>query len=365
MKIVLSMRHVGAKHIAWISIGGLIIIACLLCRYYYLENIKEISVQAEASFISVLKESMDKKVRESKEPYWCATIAPDTVPLTVSITSKDGMRSFKIDPLKSKKNISQNRHERLIQSVTFEKNPFKLDSINLIWAEKLDSNRISAYTTISMTTMKLDELDGNVNRLMSHYEFDKTLLNMTFNAYIGLRCEVEVVAQLSPRWWSIILYRWLPFVLIIIGTIFSIIGISYRNKVNHKYQIITLEAEKNALLDESEALATEIVKAKVGEYELKPGLIFSPKQQVLIYQGEVIKLPPQSCVILKLFLDAEEHTLADNAILKNIWGNCESATIDRFRVACSKLCKSLKEVEYSIKFVRIGGDKYCMLLLDS
>lgn len=362
MKIVLSMRHVGAKHIAWISIGGLIIIACLLCRYYYLENIKEISVQAEASFISVLKESMDKKVRESKEPYWCAIIAPDTVPLTVLMTTEDGERCFKVDPEKSKKNISQNTKERFLSSYFLESNPPKLDSLYHLWTTKLDSNRIYAKTTITMTAAKLD---GSVDRSMTHNDFEKTSLNTTFTAYIGLRCEVEFTAQLSSRWWGIVLYNWLPFVLIIIGTIFPIVGISYWSKVTHKYQIINLEAEKNALPDESESLVAETVKAKVGEYELKPGLIFSPKQQVLIYQGEVIKLPPQSCVILKLFLDAEDHTLSDDAILKNIWGNSESATIDRFRVACSKLCKSLKEVEYIIKFVRIDGDKYCMLLPDS
>lgn len=355
------MRYFNEKYITRFSISVLIIIVCLLCRYYYLENIKEISAQAEASFISVLKESMDKKVRESKEPFYFTIVSPDTVPLTVSITTEDGERSFEVDPEKSKKNISQNRQERFMQSVVLEDNPLKLDSIHVLWAQKLDSNRVYAKTTITMTATKLD---GSVDRSMTHNDFEKTSLNTTFNAYIGLRCEVEVIAQLSPRWWGVVLYSCLPFVLIII-TIFIIVGICSWDKIYHKYRIINLEEDKNALLNESQSLVTETIKPKVGEYELKPGLIFSPRKQVLIYQGEVIKLPPQSCVILKLFLDAEEHTLADNAILKNIWGNCESATIERFRVACSKLCKSLQEVEYSIKFVRVSGDKYCMLIPDN
>lgn len=356
------MRYFNEKYITRFSISGLIIIACLLCRYYYLENIKEISAQAEASFISVLKESMDKKVRESKEPFYFTIVSPDTVPLTVSITTEDGERSFEVDPEKSKKNISQNRQERFMQSVVLEDIPLKSDSIHFLWIQKLNSNRVYAKATITMTTINLD---GSVNCSSRHNDFEKASMNASYIAYIGLRCEVKVIAQLNVYWWSVILYYWLPIGIIIIGTIFLIVGICYWDKINHKYPVEDMEIEKNALLNESQSLVTETIKPKVGEYELKAGLIFSPRKQVLIYQGEEIKLPPQSCVILKLFLDAEEHTLADNAILKNIWGNCESATIDRFRVACSKLCKSLKEVEYSIKFVRISGDKYCMLIPDS
>ena len=355
------MKQINAKCVTWLLMSGLIVIACLLCRHFYLENIKEIRVQSESSIIDVLKKSMDKKVKEAALPYVASIVAPDTVPLTIFITSEDGTKTFKVDPGKSKKNISQNRHERFMQSAVIEDNPLSLDSLNLLWTEKLISDRIYAQTTIFMSTTKLNV---NASREISDNNLVNPSWDISFATYIGIRCEVEIIANLNISWWNIILYRWTPFLGIIISTIILMSGVRHWNMVKHPSAKVCVE--KNVAFDKSTvASMAENVQAKEGEYALRPNLIFAPKRQMLIYQGNEMKFPPQSCVILKLFWDTDEHTLTDDEILENLWGKSKSANIASFRVALNKLCKSLAAVGYPIKFIRVDGEKYCMILPDN
>lgn len=313
----------------------------------------EICLQAKNTFNYAVKEEMQKRTRKLYFP--CSSSAKtDTIPLTLFITTNDGTKRYEINAKKSTKNISQDFKERSLHSVSCEESPLSPDTLQQSWHIALANKRVHIKTKVALT---LTERNGKISKSESSaFSYLPTSRPCTVS-YIGNRCEIEVAGIWEISGWSAISYNWLPFCGIIITMGLTILFIFHL----HKVHLCSMEGKVREIV--------KLVKVpqdiKPEMYQLSSNLFFNPYKQCLIYNNNELKLAPQQCVILKLFLDASDYTISDNDLLQQIWGNDKSATISRFRVASQRLCKTLQNIGFHIEIKRIGNDKYRLLVPDT
>ncbi len=365
--LYLLANYVKMKH--WrllLSIGGIVLIAILVSIYQ--ESKVAMRKQAEYLLIQTVRIEIEKKYKELGWPHTSLQVATDTVPLTIVITTAKGRKKYKVDPLKSKKNISQIFSERNLSSIVCEVKPLSADTLQQLWVETLSDNTIQvAGATLSLTATKLnDEVIYSVSTTGKKSLFGRS---DNFLFYVGSRCEMEFVASLDYFWWSVYAFSGFPlFPILIISLItFGLVGCLYffrhrffKKEVIEKTVVVVKEVSHNIYTP-----IKEVGDVEVKTYQLRPGLIFDSHKQILIVKGKKVKLRPQSCMILKLFLEAPNYTLEDEEILNHIWKKDSTATIKRFTVACSRIRNEFSEVGFTINFNRVGTDKYGMFLDDT
>lgn len=318
--------------------------------------------QAEDLLVQTVRQELEKKSKELNLPSYSLRVTTDTVPLAVFIITAEGRKEYKVNPLKSEKNISQSAKERFLHSVIYEKRGIDTDTLQHSWMKALQAYTIYAQVTISTT---VTPLEGEVNtRVSTNQKNLPLLLPNKFVIYLGNRCEVEMVASLEYFWWSVYVYAHSLFLRILLVT-FIVMGIFIwlyilklqllKRKIVEKTVVVVKEIPHNIYTP-----VKEVRDAEVESYQLRPGLIFDSHKQILVVEGKKVKLRPQSCVLLKIFLDAPEYTLTDKEILNLIWGDDQAANIKRFTVACSRVRNEFKKVNFSVNFNRVGTDKYRM-----
>lgn len=343
-----------------LGIGGVIFVSFLFIIYFYLLNVDTMNAQAETIFVHVLKQELENRRESLNIPYSSFNKGLDTVPLTIHITTEKGKYEYKIDSEKSKINISQNRLERSLQSISLIEYPLSPDTLRASWQSALLDHRICATAIIQISIV---DLEGRLSCIESGMNGEYISAQSTFVSYIGSRCEVEVVGYLKYAWWMVCWYYWSPFFWDIIVTLVICVFLFYFSELknrSHKIEIVEKEVIREVV-----SLVKEVDKIKPELYRLNDELVFNPRKQLLIHKGNEIKLSPQSAVILKFFLDAPGYTVTDDELVKNIWGVNNGATIKNFRSASQRIYNVFDEVGFSIKFLRVGIDKYTMLLSDN
>lgn len=331
-------------------------------RSFYRANVDTMHSQAELAFIHVLKQELEKKNRSLKISYTTYNkTGVDTIPLHVHITTASGKRKYKVNAEKSKKNLSQNFTERSLQSIYLKNSPLSVDALWKSWQDTLRDYRI--YGTIVVKIFTTD-LDGYLNCVEKSGSSPGSVPNqITLVSYIGNRCEVEVIGKLQYTWWSVCLYHWLPFLGNIVITLIIFVFLFCLFKLKDGVsQVVLVEKE---VIREVVSFVKEVGDTKPVLYSLNTDLFFNPKKQLLIYRGGEIKLSPQSTVILKYFLDAPEYTVTDDELVKNIWGMNHGASIKNFRSASQRIYNVFDAVGFSIKFMRVGTDRYTMVFVDN
>lgn len=348
----------NAKHVALFLFSGCIVVLSLvLVRYYYRQNEQSMHQQAESLFVDILKSEFEKKKKELDLPVFSfQQTATDTVALSIRVKTATGEREYNVDPEKSRKNISSYMNERFLSSVVCEKNPLLVDSIQARWSEAIRAHRIDAFSSVHLLAT---DLYGNTTSMVSLANCHPSSFQAVFTSYIGCRCEVEVKGVLHYSWWAVCLYRCAPFLWIIIGSILVVV-------LFHLFYLLTHRPPKIKVIEKEVIKWVKGFENKKGySYQLRPELFFDPQKQVLLWNGKEVLLAPQSCVILKLFLDAPDYTMSDEEILKGIWGNDKTATMKRFTVTYSRLCISLGKVNCPVTFKRVGSNQYRMLFIDN
>ncbi len=318
--------------------------------------------QAENLLIQTVKQRLEMKSKELNLPIFSAIMDVDTIPLTISVFTAEGKKEYQVDSLKSNRNISQSFNERTLHSIICQEEMISCDTLQRVWTQTLCAHKIYAEANIFITLTTLDGEEitsGSVaGEELPSFPTEKFLL------YIGNRCEVGLVGTLDYFWWSILIYSGAVFLLILVILV-VVVGICYYLCVGRPHSLKRKMFVVKESLCEGDLPVKELVNAKVRTYQLRPGLIFDPYKQVLLVEGKEVRLASQSCVILELFLQAPNYTLSDAELLKSIWGNDKTATMKRFTVAYSRLCKALKGVGFKVEFKRIGIDKYRMLFTDN
>lgn len=333
----------------------------LVGRYYYRANVDAMRSQAETAFVDVLKQELRKKNERLKIPYSTFRRGVDTIPLYVHITTASGERKYKVNAEKSKKNLSQNFTERSLQSISLIDSPLSADILWQSWQDILRDYRIYGTIAVKIFTTDLEERLNCVEK--SDLSQESVPNQFTFISYIGNRCEVEVMGKLQYTWWSVCLYHWPSFLGNIVITLIIFVFLFYLFKLKDRSSRV--ELVEREVVREVVSFVKEVGDVKPELYSLTTDLVFNPKRQLLIYRGDEIKLSPQSTVILKYFLDAPEYTVTDDELVKNIWGMNHGASIKNFRSASQRIYNVFDEVGFSIKFMRVGTDRYTMVFVDN
>lgn len=330
----------------------------LLSAHFYRRNVTAMQAQAEGLFVATLTSELHKKVVDANL-FYSSLRRSDTIPLTICITTEQGEKVYKVDPTKSRKNISQNPVERSLHTIVCEENPLSADSLNRRWTDTLRIQNIYASTAMRVSAVTLQ---------------DKTLVSTSpgyvassprFVSYIGNRCEIEVTGCLAYSWWAVCLFDWFPFLWSGVGVLSAFFLLYLFYCLTHrppKIEVVKEEVIREVIKEVPVPVCVkepDNVNLKI--YQLQPNLLFDAHKQVLMWNGVEKALAPQSCVILRTFLDATDYTLTDTEILYSVWGK-KDASIKTFTAACARLRNSLSEVGYSVLFKRVGSNQYRMIV---
>lgn len=345
------------KYILLIALS--VTLSFLLSTRFYQKNVTAMQAQAEELFVATLTSELHKKVAEANMPYSYVR-SSDTIPLTICIRTEQGEKVYKVDPTKSRRNISQQSIERSLHTIVCEENPLSADSLNRRWADTLRTQNIYARTAMRVSAVTLE---------------DKTLVSTSpgylasspcFVYYIGNRCEIEVTGCVAYSWWAVCLFDWFPFLWSGIGVLSAFFLLYFFYRLTHRPPEI--EVIKEEVIREVVKEVPVPVRVKESDnvnlkiYQLQSNLLFDAHKQVLVWNGVEKTLAPQSCIILRTFLDAPDYTLTDTEILHSVWGK-KDTSIKTFTAACARLRNSLSEVGYSVLFKRVGSNQYRMIVL--
>ena len=104
-----------------------------------------------------------------------------------------------------------------------------------------------------------------------------------------------------------------------------------------------------------------IEEAKV--YQLPDGSLFDSFTGTLTKGNLSKQLPPQSCVLLKLFLLKENNRLSVPEIEQELWKG--QGTTDQLRKAIQRLRTELKQVSSEVAIKNVNGDYELKLPISS
>lgn len=325
-----------------------------------MKNVDSMRAQAESAFVQVLKQELEKKCKTLKTPYITySRVGMDTIPQTVYISTANGKKKYDIDMEKSLLNLSHSFAERTKQSLCLADNPLSADTISQYWLNLLVDYRI--FATVAVENC-LTDLEGNVSCMESNRSKNLVSSQFRFVSYIGNRCETEIIGKLKYTWWAVYFYYWYPFaaIVVVLSVVLSLIFYSFKLK-NKPHPVEYVEKE---VIREKVYTVKEVGEKRPDLYSFNNDLLFDPRKQLLIYKGIEIKLSPQSVVILKYFLDAPDNTATGDELVRDIWGGNHGATINNFRSASQRIYIAFAQTNVSIKFVRVGINKYMMVYHD-
>ena len=104
-----------------------------------------------------------------------------------------------------------------------------------------------------------------------------------------------------------------------------------------------------------------IEKAKI--YQLPDGSLFDSFAGTLTKEGLTKQLPPQSLILLRLFLSKENHRLSSSEIELELWSGRGSA--EKLRQAIQRLRRDLKAVSSDVVIKNVNGDYELKLPISS
>lgn len=103
--------------------------AFLISMHFYQRNMEAMYTETEYLLKEVLNEELHRKQLELNM-FYVSRIVVDTVPLTIRVTTSEGVKTYTVDLQKSKKNISQSMAERSWHSIVCMKSCLSTDICN-------------------------------------------------------------------------------------------------------------------------------------------------------------------------------------------------------------------------------------------
>lgn len=398
-----------SKLFLWIL--GILVQAILVGMHFYQRNVEAMYAKTESLLKEVLNEELHRKQQELKL-FYISKVIIDTIPLTIRVTTSEGVKTFTVDAKKSKKNISQSMAERSWHSAACMKSRLSTDTLNLLWNNKLKERKIFAKTDVHITTTHLDNIISCC-KCKDCKDYCSGTHKFTF--YVGNRCEVEVVAFCSYLRWAVYQYHSIPFKVIgsITAVLISILCGWYlikkyiskiRNDKRHlvndrdRERKVRIQLEKDQKMLEAKQKEYEKrikeFSAKGEEYEeerksmekilkeyenqiqklkelresgkepllyrLSPKVTFDSYAKVLICGDQTISLTSQACQLLDTFLNAPEYILTYEELLECLWKD-GTGDMTRLRVAISRL-RVVLSIDPEISIFQKDINKYQLVL---
>lgn len=346
---------------------ALLALACLLgtgsyawtlCDAYH-GQVSGWNEEAEACFEEALwmevKRRADVPVSLSVDKEVGQTTLNDKVPDSVSVMTLEGFRKYKMDRAKYDRSLIKDVRQRTVLSALLSLRPLSVDTLAIHWDSLLSVRNVLAGHRVRYVTT---DLNLQNDTLYSEPENSKySHLDSLAVRYLGFRCEHELVAYVSyPSWWrslSFVEAFWLLFPWVLLGlamAFYTPLEVFFRRKL----------VKEKVVRKEIHVADVKIDQAKT--FLLPDGSLFDSFSGTLT-RGDVSRqLPPQSVVLLKLFLRKENHQLSPAEIELELWNG--KGTTDQLHKAIQRLRGELKKVASEVVIKNVMGN-YALKLPDS
>ena len=340
-----------------IYILGVLAILCFIGTGYYAwtlydahcKQVAEWNEGAKAAFEETLWMEVNKR---AEIPFYSSFREVDglkafrtKIPDSVSVMTMSGLKKYKIDREKYENSLIKETVRRGDLGVLLEKYPLSIDSLSIHWDNLLNHQQISAKSKIRYIITDLD--------LKNDTAYSDTNPSLRFDSlsvsYLGFRCEHELVGYVSyPYWlWNLPFVSYLGILLPWGFLIFLVVFYSSVEKLFHNKFIQEKIVEK-----EIHVADVAIDKAKI--YQLPDGSVFDSFAGTLTKDDLIHTLPPQSALLLRLFLRKENHRLSTTEIEQELWNG--QGSVDKIHKVIQRLRNELKKVSSDLVIKNINGD---------
>ena len=346
---------------------GLLAILCLLVTGYYawtlydahLKQVAEWNEGAKAAFEEALWMEVNKR---SEVPIYYSsnrkegkTTLNDVFQDTIFITSPWGRRGYYIDPVRYERSIVKDADKRVMLGALLYEFPLSVDTLAMHWETNLSNRKIPAQCMV-----RYIYTDWDLHNDTIYSVFKGRLDSLTVN-YLGFRCEHELVAFVSyPNWLSglsdvnygILL---LPCFLLVLCFIFypKLEALAKRKLIHKEVIEKTIEVEKTVVV-EKEIYVADVSIDKAQVYELPDGSLFDSFSGTVTKGASVYTLPPQSTLLLRLFLRKKNHHLSTAEIEQELWNG--NGSTDKIHKVIQRLRVELKKVSPNLVIKNVNGD---------
>ena len=281
----------------------------------------------------------------------------ERIPDSVSVMTADGLWKYKIDRYKYDNSLVKETMRRGDLGALLEMYPLSIDSLAVYWDNTLSEKQMPVRNQLRYvyTDLKLQN-----DTTYSVADKQVSGLDSLTVKYLGFRCEHELVALVSyPYWmngfnssdWCILLFPW--FLLVLLFVFYPKLETLVKGKLTHKEVIEkTIEIEKEVIVEKKIHVA-DVVIDKAQVYELPGGGLFDSFSGTVTKGDFVHKFPPQSALLLRLFLRTKNHLLSTAEIEQELW-NGNSST-DKIHKVIQRLRVELKKVSPDLVIKNING----------
>ena len=334
---------------------GTLALLCLLGTGYYVwtlydahcKQVAEWNEGAKAAFEEALWLEVNKRAEtpiyhyshEQSDMKTLNSIIPDTV----RVMTPGGFLKYKIERRKFDLSLIKDTEKRALLGALLDTYPFSINTLMIQWDSLLTERQIPGR--------------GQIRYIYTDWELrnDTVCSNPMKNVdslmvtYLGFRCEHELVAYTSyPSWISSLSFSKccrLFFPIILLGILF--VCYDFLEKFFRRKLVKEKVVER-----EIHVADVAITQAKV--YQLPDGSLFDSLAGTL-KKGEIINtLPPQSVILLRLFLRKENHHLSSAEIEQELWNG--NGSIDKLHKAMQRLRADLKKVSSEVVIKNVNGD---------
>ena len=334
---------------------GVLATLCLLGTGYYAwtlydahrKQVAEWNERAKVAFEEALWLEVNKRaeipIYYSSSREAGTTILNKTLPDTIFITSPLGRRGYHIEQTHYERSLVKESDQRAVLGALLYKYPLCLDTLAIHWNANLANRKIPAQSQIRYVYTDWDLQKDTI------YSVNESHLDSLTVSYLGFRCEHELVgyvsypfvlSNLSRNAWCLLMLPWIIFVALIF--FYSSIENIFRSRFI-KEKIVE---KKIHVADVS------IDKAKI--YHLPDDSLFDSFAGTITKGNLIHTLPPQSSLLLKLFLRKENHCLTTTEIEQDLWNG--NGSIDKIHKAIQRLRIELKKVSPDLVIKNVNGD---------
>lgn len=335
---------------------GALAILCLLGTGYYVWSLYDAYRKQMEEWNEVAKATFDEALwievnKRASTPFYHYSSSPGgmttlkrRIPDTVRVMTATGFRKFKIERYKYDHSLTPETEKRAMTGFLLTKYPLSVDTLVIRWDSLLVDKQIVAKKRIRYIYTDEDLQNDTAFTTRKGRVTDSLTVR-----YLGFRCEHELVGYVSyPFWlsflsvskWGFLLFPWCVW-----GLLFAIY-----NPLERLVQKIFVR--EKVVEKEVHVADVKIDEAKI--FLLPDGSLFDTFTGILS-KGEISRqLPPQSIILLKLFLQKENHHLSSSEIEQELWKG--KGTIDQLHKAIQRLRAELKKVSSEIVIKNINGD---------
>lgn len=309
----------------------------------YSSSKEEMQEQSRAAFKEAFEKEFTQRGAEGKLKYYVSRkslLPPNNERKVVSVTDESGTKKYLIDPEKDAMNVTADPGIRGLHTALFRECPLHPDTLSNHWQRALKSKGVYAKTSLNIVVMERDQSN---HQKMSRDAFLCAPRFHLFTFYIGYICEIEVSGFIDYTMLNVLVYNWSSFLilfLIVISATFILLFLLIKREKKEKEDVLpSIDVPIPTI---NEPMPTiEDPNARI--YTISPDTIFNSVTQRFTIKGEENekKLSGQLSVLLILFMEAENHEVADKVIMDKLWSDKTENALKLYSVI-KRLRKELK-----------------------